>query len=252
MKRFISLLLVFSVMICAFVLTSCNSSADSQNDATEETTANATTEASVATTDFNSSKEMLDYYFDEKFEGENPVYGVWEMEGADFVKFAFRNDGYAQLVMGTWASFSALEIDQNKETLTTDFYITISGTYNYSFSDDFNTMTLTSDDDNITLNKVNDFSFVPQTPKKITVDQDLIGWWKNDDGLIYYFGDDGIMYTNIIATETCYTYTAENGNILAYYDMGDGENMEYSVTYTTSDGIINIDGNDFYPYNPFE
>jgi len=154
--------------------------------------------------------------------------------------------------MGTEGTFSSLEIDENKKTLETSFIVGLQGKYSYELSEDENTLTLT--DENSTSETVllrqKPYNFIPEAPKKPVIDENITGWWKGENGLIYYLGNDGIMYSNIISSETCYTYQTENGKIKAVYDCGGDTN--YDVDYKYKDGVLTIDGNDYNPFDPFE
>ena len=243
MKKLISLFLLISIVLTSLIFTGCNKKPES----TEVKPTEAATETQV---DFENSKEMLKAYFKTFTKGDNPLYGTWQIKDFDLISYIIRNDGFAEMAMGTEGTFSQLALNTEKKTLATDFYIGISGTYNYDLSEDNQTLTLTSDAGELTLEKQKDYNFVPKAPKEVYVDKDILGWWKSDTGLIYYFGKDGIMYSNIITMETCYTYQTGDGIINAVYNVGGDE--EYQIEYSCKNNVLTIDGNKFKPYNPFE
>lgn len=247
MKKLISLSIILMLILSIFTLAGCG---DNNTNAGETTDSTATSESEIQLSDFKNSKQMLKYYFGTFVEGDNPLYGTWKMEDFDYIQFIFRNDGIAEMVMGTEGNFTELTIDESAKTITTNFYVALSGTYNYSLSDDNQTLTLTSDEDTVVLTKQSPYNMVPKAPKNPVIDNNIIGWWASENGLVYYFGNDGIMYSDHISMETCYTYEAQNGKIAATYDLG-GEST-INLTYSYADEVLTIDGNQFTPYNPFK
>ena len=240
-KKLLSFLLFIIILVSAVTLAGCN-----------RTNTN-TQEATVPTADVSASMsgaEVLGEYFAKTVEGNNSLYGTWIIDDFDYVSFIFRNDGLAELAMGTEGNFSSLEINEEKKTLETSFIVGLQGKYSYELSEDENTLTLTTKDTKTVLQRQKSYDFIPDAPKKAIVDEEILGWWKGDNGLIYFFGSDGIMYSNIISSETCYTYEAKEGQINAVYDCGGETN--YDVSYSYKDGVLTLDSNDYKPFDPFE
>ena len=237
--KILSLLLIFTLAF-SLVLTGC--SEDKQETQVTET------EAVTQALDYTDSEKLLTAYLNSFTEGDNPLYGTWKISGFEYISFIFRNDGFAEMAMGTEGSFSELIIDEKNKTLTTQFFIGLNGTYDYELSGDKKTLTLTLDGAETVLTKQDSYDFIPQAPSKPAIDEKLLGWWKGEHGLIYYFGADGIMYSNIISAETCYTYNAENNKITAVYDIG-GEVTD-EIKYKIKNGVLTIDENEYTPFNP--
>lgn len=244
-KKILSFLLL-SILTFTVVMTGCNSDNSKQIETTAATEASAEKEVSA------DSEAILKEYFAKSVEGDNPLYGTWAIEDFDYVSFIFRNDELAELAMGTEGSFSALEIDESKKTLDTSFIVGLQGKYSYELSDDEKTLTLTAEKTNAetVLTRQEPYDFIPDAPEKTVIDENILGWWTGENSQIFYFGKDGIMYSNIISSETCYTYEAKDGKINAVYDIGGDVN--YDVEYQYKDGTLTIDGNDYEKFDPFE
>lgn len=239
MKKFISIALL--IILTAVFAGGCT---DSKNPSPETT---AATE-SAKTEDYTSDE--LKAYLSSFTEGKNPLYGTWKIKGVNVVNYIFRNDGYGQMVMGTEADFAKLEIDTDNKTLGVAFVLGINGNYKYGFSKDKKTLYLSSDSGDYTLLKQKDYNLVPKAKKNPKIDKDILGWWKSSGKQVYFFGSDGIMYSNNITMETCYTYNAENGNIKAVYDYaGD---VKVDLKYSLKNGKLTIDGNKFKKFTPDE
>lgn len=234
MKRFLAVVLLLSVALSGIFFTGC----ENKEEAVKET------QPVVNTSDYSNSTKILKSYFDSFTEGDNPLYGTWQIEGFDYLSFIFRNDNFAELAIDGEGSFSTLEIDEKDKTLTTSFFIGLSGEYNYELSDNDKTLTLTQGNEKMVLVKQDDHNFIPKAPKKPKIDKNILGWWKCKDGMVYYFGKDGIMYSNLISSETCYTYDAQNGTINAVYNYG-GEDIKTDLEYTLKNGKIEINGNKY-------
>ncbi len=241
MKKCLSLLMIF-ILATSVCFTGCN---PVSNNTTETTQA---TENKLKPAD---SHDMLADYFNDKLEGDNPFYGVWEIEGISYISFAFRNDGLAEMIMGSEGNFTQLKIDEKKKTFEVSFLVGLTGTYNYKFSKDKETITLTQKNAKTVLKKVKNFDIVPEAPEKAKIDKKLAGWWKSDSGLVYYFGNDGIMYSNSIIFETFYTYETENGMIHSVYDYNGDVKDSFGYKFTKK-GKLKIKDNIYSPYNPFE
>lgn len=236
MKKIIALALA-AVLVCA-VFGGC---AGQPQKETEPVT------SYVAKTEKNTGAVVLGKYFSRFVEGDNPLYGTWQMEGFDYLSFIFRNDELAEMVMGNEGDFSSLKIDEKKKTLSVQFVLGLSGKYSYELSEDFNTLTLAQDGSKIVLQRQEDFSLIPEAPKKPAVDGEIVGWWQNSDKMTYFFGLDGIMYANKVSLETVYTYSAENGKIKAAYNYGGKVKEEHS--YELKDDKLVIDGEKYSKFS---
>ena len=234
MKKKIALLLSILMTFSALALGGCNKT---EPEPTEPST-EATQQGEV-----KSSKKELSEYLAKFTEGDNPIYGTWQLEGYSYLSFIFRNDNLAEMVMGTEGDFTALGIDEKNKTLTVQFILGLNGTYSYTVSDDGKILSLKQDGKTTVLKRTKDYNIIPKAPKRPKVDSDIVGWWESETTLIYYFGADGIMYSDHISMETGYTYTAKNGKISATYQYGGDVKSEFSYEY--KDGTLTIDGNKY-------
>lgn len=239
MKKFLSITTAVMILLCSAVFSGCT---DNNNN-----TAPTTAATEAAKPDKYSSSE-LKAYLDSFTKGKSPVYGTWKIEGINAVSYIFRNDGYAQMVMGTEADFTKLELDEKNKTLGAAFILGINGTYSYTLSSDNKTLTLTSDDSKYVLKKQKDYNLLPKPKKNPKLDKELFGWWKSSGKQIYFFGSDGIMYSNTISMETCYTYNAEKCKIRAIYDYaGD---VKIDLAYSVKNDKLTLEGNKFKRFEP--
>ncbi|MBQ5398031.1 MAG: hypothetical protein IIU14_01190 [Ruminococcus sp.] len=236
MKRFLSIAAAVVMILCAF------SGCGEKPAKTVETTA-PTTKKTVSAKAEKGSKALLDSYLHSFVEGDSPIYGTWQIEGVDYLSFIFRNDGLAEMVMDSEGDFTALKLNEKKKTIELYFALGLNGSYSYNVSEDGKTLTLSQSKKEITLKKQKDYSIVPKAPKKAKVDSDLIGWWKSEEKQFYYFGSDGIMYSNNISMETAYTYSAESGVINAVYNYG-GE-VKKDFDYNIKAGKLIMDDQSF-------
>lgn len=242
MKKYISLILALVIMLSAFTLSGCG------NNKKPDSLSTSATEAEKTPDKYSSAQ--LKAYLKSFTEGDNPLYGTWKIKGLDFVNYIFRNDGYAQMAMGSEADFAKLKLDTKNKTLGVAFVLGFNGNYNYSFSKDNKTLYLKSDSGSFTLKKQKDYNLIPKARKNPKIDKDILGWWKSSGKQKYFFGSDGIMYSYSITMETCYTYNAENGNIKAIYDY-DGD-VKIDIKYSYKNGKLTIDGNKFKKFTPKE
>ncbi|MCH5303429.1 MAG: hypothetical protein J1E41_01075 [Ruminococcus sp.] len=235
MKKTISLLAVCVLMFSSLICGCGNENTAKSTKATE-----TTQKSEDKLTDTNELKN----YLSKSVEGDNPIYGTWKLEGIDVVSFIFRNDNLAQMVMGTEADFASLSLNTKKKTLSVTFVLGLNGDYSYELSEDEKILTLSSKGKDIRLIKQKDYNLIPKSPKNPKIDEKLIGWWESEDKITYFFGSDGIMYSNHISMETCYTYNADKGKIDAVYDYGGDvkESFDYSFN---KDGNLIIDGTEY-------
>lgn len=240
MKKRISLLIIGTIALSA-MLCSCNN-----NPATKETTAPTET-TSIKTGKYMDSTKILTDYANSSVKGKNPIYGTWIIEGYSIPCFIFRNDGLAEMAMGSEGDFTKFTLDTANKKLSASFILGINGSYNYKLSDDEKLLILTNESSTVTLEKQKDYNFIPKAPKNPKVDNTILGWWKSDDGQMYYFGGDGLMYSNQISLETYYTYKINGNKIKATYNYGDDVTVELKYSY--SKGVLKINGNKYKPYD---
>lgn len=239
MKKFLitatALILVFSTAL----LCGC----DNKKTASKSQTKATQTQSQSDKTGSSELKTYLDSYIT----GDNPLYGTWKVKGIKSFCYIFRNDNLGEIAMGTEADFAKLSIDTKKQTLSVAFVLGLNGTYNYTLSNDNKTLTLKNDKDSYTLLKQDNYSLIPKAKPNPKIDKDILGWWQSD-GNIYYFADDGIMYSNTITMETCYTYNAENGKISAVYDYaGD---VKIDLKYSYKNNKLNLDSIEYTKFTP--
>ena len=239
MKKLLSISLAVIIALSAVFLSGCE-------DKKKTETKPQATKAQANVQSYTS--DDLKTYLNSFVTGNNPLYGTWKIKGINAVSYIFRNDGYGQMVMGSEADFAELNIDVDKNTLNVAFVLGINGTYNYKLSDDGKVLTLTSGDDTYTLLKQKAYNLVPKAPKNPKIDKNLLGWWQSEGNIIYFFADDGLMYSNNITMETCYTYNAEKGKINAVYDYsGD---VKINLSYSYKNDKLTIDGNEYIRFTP--
>lgn len=237
MKKFVSIFLIAAAL--ALVFAGCS-------DKKPAPTSAATTAPTTAAAEESSGE--LNAYLKSFVKGDSPIYGTWQIEGVDYLSFIFRNDELAEMVMDNEGDFTKLRLDEKNKTLGVSFALGLNGVYSYELSDNNSTLNLTLDDTKITLKKQKDYSIAPKAPKKAQVDPDLLGWWKSEEKQIYYFGGDGVMYSNNISMETAYTYSAASGKINAVYNYG-GE-VKKDFKYNIKSGKLIMDNQTFKKFNP--
>lgn len=242
MKKCLSLLLI-ALLLMGTLISGC--STNKEKDVTQETKA---TENVLKP---ENSTKMLNDYFNSKIEGKNPLYGIWQIQGVEYVNFIFRNDNLAEMVMGSEGSFTEMSVDEDKNTIELSFIIALNGKYKYKLSKDKKTLTLTQKGIKQVLEKIDTIDMIPKAPTEAKIDKKITGWWKNKNGLIYYFGKDGLMYSNIIMSETYYTYQAIDGVIHSVYYYPDEIKDSFGYKLTNK-GKLKIGENVFSPFNPFE
>ncbi len=244
MKKILAVSAALAIILSSLFLNGCEDK--KQTKATTAAT-KATTSSTTKTNQKNTSKELKNY-LDSFTEGDNPVYGTWKIEGVKALSYIFRNDGYAQLVMGTEADFTKLVLDSSKKTLGVAFVLGLNGTYNYTFSKGNKVLTLKSDKDSFTLTRQKDYNLIPPAPKNPKIDKNILGWWKSQGGQTYFFGSDGIMYSNNITMETCYTYNAVKGKIKAVYDYAG--KVKINLDYKLKKDSLYIDNVEYRKSKP--
>lgn len=240
MKKLLSIILSAAFVLSACALSGCN---DKKASPTEPAT--KATEAKKAE---KTSSEELNDYLHSFVEGDNPLYGTWQIENMPYLSFIFRNDELAEMVMENEGDFTALRLNTKAKTLGVSFMLGLNGVYSYELSKDNKTLTLSLNGKTTVLKKQDDYSIVPKAPKKAKIDDDLLGWWKSEEKQIYYFGSDGVMYSNTISMETAYTYSADLGVIKTVYNYG-GE-VKGELKYNIKAGKLIMDNQTFKRFNP--
>ncbi len=244
MKRIISASAVLLIILSSVFVGGCNNSAESKKSSASKPTVSKT---ETTKTGKYTSSDLKDY-LNGFIKGKNKVYGVWKIKDTELLNYIFRNDGYAQLALGTEADFTKLALDGDKQTLEAQFIRGMNGKYTYKLSEDNNTLYLSSDNDKYTLERQTDFSLVPEAPKNPKIDNSILGWWKSETSHIFFFGSDGVMYSNDITMETCYTYNAEKGKIKAVYDYAGKTDLDF--TYKLKNNSLVVDGEEYRRFNP--
>lgn len=233
MKRFLCITLAAVLAVFSLVLTGCDDD-NNKKSATKATETTSQTEKTVGNNEIQS-------YLDSFTKGDSDFYGAWQPENFNFMTIIFRNDNLAELVSGENEGYFSKYTLKDKTITVQLMPNIIDGTYNYKFSEDKQTLTLSSGSSEIVLKKQKNFTIVPKAPKNPTIDKEIIGWWENSDGAFYCFQEDGVMYENSISMEFCYTYSAENGKIKATYYSGGKQSEEF--TYSVKDGNLILNGN---------
>ena len=241
MKRLLTVFLACLTFGSALAFTSCGDGSSQSENPTTAPTESTTAETKPA--EKKTSNELKKY--EKSFvEGDSPVYGVWKLSNLDYMYIIFRNDKLAELAMGSEGYFSKYKLDEKAGTLTVQLLPgSIDGEYNYEFSEDYAELYLTLDGETLTLIKEKKYTMIPSAPENPVIDENLLGWWENADGMTYYFGEDGLMYNNAIARETYYTYSAENKKITAVYNYGG--DMDETLSYQLKDEKLIVDGDEY-------
>ena len=238
MKNLIIKFLCLSI-ISMSVLSLCGCGEDA------ESSSQPTTQAPTEATETTVSLEVPDdfdvntlHHYDT--ESDDPFAGAWKITGGsgsalESFTYVFDGHGNAKLIvdnMGYLGSYTK-EFDGTTETFTCNLMYGINGTYTFEFDSTGKSAVLTNTETNTEsiIGKRENFSYVPEKPEELKLDEKLIGAWKSEDGMYHYFGKDGIMYSNSFgAMFTCSRYSAENGKVESTYKMSDEitETYEYS------------------------
>ena len=233
MKRILCITLSAVIILFSLALTGCDDKDKKENKS----------ETSSQTENTNTNDNIdIQSYLDSFTKGENDFYGAWQPKDFDFMTIIFRNDNLAELVSGeNEGYFSKYTLKEKEKTVQVQLMPNvIDGTYDYKFSEDKKTLTLSMDNNEIVLEKQKNFTIVPKAPKNPAIDEDILGWWENADGVVYCFQKDGLMYENSISMEFCYTYTADDGKIKATYTSGEKQSEDF--TYSVKNGNLTLNG----------
>lgn len=241
-----------TLAICAVLaLSSCGEKSGGTSSATQADTTEATTiEQTTAAEEMKKETDLTALHAVKK-DGD-AFAGMWQITdgtGSQLESFVyeFDGDGNAYMMIGTmgYTGTYGLKTTDGKETFTTQLMFGLNGTYTYKFSDDKNSVVLTNTEDKTTstLERVNDFSPVPEPVEDPQIDEALLGAWSDDTGAYLYFGKDGLMYfSQADISFSFYTYSAGDGKITQTYSMK--EETEETATYSVS--------GDTLTYNKYE
>ena len=233
MKRFLCITLAAVIVLFSLILAGCND----ENKKTSETKVTETSSKTSQTVGDNEIQNYLDSFI----KGKSDFYGAWKPKDFNFMTIIFRNDNLAELVSGENEGYFSKYTLKDKTINVQLMPNIIDGTYNFKFSEDKQTLTLSQGGSEIVLVKQKDFTIVPKAPQNPTIDKEILGWWENEDGSFYCFQQNGVMYENSISMEFCYTYSAGNGKIKAVYNSGGKQNEEF--TYSVKNGNLILNGN---------
>lgn len=223
-----------------------------------ETTA-ATTEAATTVPPATEAEKMITETDLTKLHAVNEqgdlFAGMWRITGGtgsqlkSFV-YEFDGNGAAFMMVGTtgYCGTYGIKAEDGKDLFVTQLMFGLDGKYTYEFSKDKNTVVLTkipektvstnpSEPITSTLEKVSDFSPVPDSVENPEIDEAILGAWTDDKGGYLYFGKDGVMYdVQADVTFTFYTYSANNGQISEISYMTEAINE--TATYSVEDDVL--------------
>lgn len=238
MKRAIISLLLAAVFSAA-VLCGC----DKGGSDVQETTADANATTAEPTTKNPEEDKETNLAALHTYDAENgdEFAGVWKItggNGSQLESFVFMLDGHnkSSMILGNMGFMSNYKLstdEDGKPTFETHFFYGLEGTYNYEFSKDKSTLTLTNTetDKESVLEKVEDYDFIPDYPDDPELDPQLFGAWQSENGDYYYFDKNGIMYNNSFDSQfTFMTYSAADGEITAEYTAQDKETDSYKYS----------------------
>ena len=249
MKNLIIKFLCLS-MISASVLSLCGCGEDAESSSQPTTQANTTVETTTASLEAPDDFDLLTLHNYDK-ESDDPFAGAWKITGGngsslESFTYIFDGHGNAKLIvdnMGYLGTYTK-DFDGTQETFTCQLMYGINGTYTFEFDSTGNSAVLkdTSSNTETIIGRRENFSYVPEKPEELKLDENLLGAWKTEDGMYYYFGKDGIMYSNSFgAMFTCSTYSAENGKVESTYKMSDEITEAYEYSFNgdalTFDGL---------------
>lgn len=224
-----------ALLMTALIIT--GGCADSESAPSPETTAPTAASQNVAQGEFDI--KALQYYDAESTDKFSGAWKITDGVGSGYSSFVyiFDGNGKASLVIGNMGYLSTYSLENDEDTgipvFVCQLMFGINGEYAYEFSESGDSVVLTYVDggETTTLEKLEDYTFVPTPDSNPDTDSALLGAWASDSGVYQYFGADGIMYTNTYgAMFTYYKYSAKDGAVTAVYDMNGEitENYEYS------------------------
>ena len=244
MKTLIKILCAALVLSSAAVFSGCG---DESTDPTQSavTTAETTVSAAETTASVSDQADMSKLHAID-YEGDDFA-GAWRItdgEGSNFKSFVYVFDGKkkAYLVIGTTGYIENYSLEKKAaddgsviDTFTAELMFGVNGTYTYEFSDDKNTLTLTSvsGGSTTTLEKLPSFSYIPEPDPDPVIDEALLGTWKDDNDEYYYFDKSGIMYNSINDLNFTFAkYSAKDGKVTSTYTTNKEE--KNTVAYSIS------------------
>lgn len=238
MKRVI-IYLVLAAALSATLLCGCNPSG-SDGEATPTEALSTTAEPTTKSPEEDKETNLSALHTFDKNDGDDFA-GAWKITdgpGSQLESFVFLLDGHnkSTMILGNMGFMSEykLSVDEDgKPTFDTHFYYGLEGTYHYSFSKDKSELTLTNieTEEASVLEKVEDFSCIPDYPDDPELDPELYGAWLSDSGEYYYFNKEGLMYNNAFDAQFTYsTYSVSDGEITTEYTTQDEESDTYKYS----------------------
>lgn len=246
-KIIIKACLLAAAIASALLFAACG---EENNSAQPTTVAQSQATAETQPTKFDLNKL---HTFDTT--SKDPFSGVWhitEGDGAKYTSFAYMFDGNktAFLMMGNTAFMQPYEVstdDDGNCILTAQLMFGINGTFVAEFNTSKDAVALTDNESQqITkIEKLDDYSILPEPDKNPVIDESILGAWTSDDGEYYYFDKSGIMYNNLYNNVYTYSaYSARDGKIKSTYSTGT-EDEEAEYTYSLKDGKLIINGYEY-------
>lgn len=252
----------FIIKACLLAMTTASvlsfTACGNENSTTQPTTA----AQSQATTAPQQSEFDLNKLHTFDSTSKDPFSGVWhitEGDGTKYTNFSYMFDGNetAFLMMGNTAFMQPYEVstdDDGNYILTAQLMFGINGSFVGEFNEakDIVILTDTESQQVTKIEKLAEYSILPQPDKNPVIDESILGAWTSDDGEYYYFDKNGIMYNNLYNNVYTYSaYSAKDGKIESTYSTGTKtENADY--TYSMKDGKLIINDYEYKKISTYE
>ena len=245
--------------ISLFSLTACgNNGGGEKKETTAPTVAETTAEPTTAPKEM--IKEIDLHTLHPVNEKGDRFAGVWQIvagTGSQFENFyyEFNGSGTAYMTVGSmgFCGTYGIKSEDGKDLFITQLMVGLNGKYTYEFSKDGASVVLTDIEDNntSTLEKVSNYSAVPNAPESPKIDEALLGAWADERGNYLYFGKDGVMYDSQVGvTFYFYTYSAADGKIEQTYTVT--EEVNEKSTYQVKDGKLVYNNIEYSPVSADE
>ena len=257
MKRlFIKITCAALAVLSAVSLTACSGDSSSKK---ESSTASAQTQTTVSQTTVPQTTSAKDLKKETDLKKlhvpdttKDQFAGYWKItEGSGSqlksFTFCFYGNQKSYMLIGTMGYFGTYKLEEKdgKPIFSSKLPFGLDGDYTYEFNKERTSVVLTniSDKSKSTMERQENFNSIPKPDENPTVDEAIIGAWKDDTGAYLYFGSDGIMYTNQVGVNfSFYNYSAKDGKITQTYTMKEK---------TTEEATYSFDGEKFL-YNNYE
>lgn len=211
----------------------------------EESTSNTNeTKTSSSSSQTKNKANQVDLSSLHTFDKDGDKFaGIWQITdgaGSDLTSFyyMFDGNGKADLITGTSGYCGTYGFDDT--LFACQLMFGINGKYTYEISENKIELTNSENKENTTLTRVNSLDMIPLPFADFSVDNNLLGAWKSDNGETYYFDKNGIMYQNQYdSMYTYYSYSAQNGKIKTESYIGNEKNEE-EIDYSIEDNILNM------------